>query len=131
MYNFHTYSGGGKIILALTLEMGRIKPSEELRDIVYKCTECGSCAVSCKFLNTLEPLEIIMKLREKLVDAGYGPMPKQQQYIESVKQNNNPYNEPHTKRLDWLPDDIKIDPNAKVLYYVGCTSSYRSCIFGR
>ena len=125
MYNFHTYSGGGKIILALTLEMGRIKPSEELRDIVYKCTECGSCAVSCKFLNTLEPLEIIMKLREKLVDAGYGPMPKQQQYIESVKQNNNPYNEPHTKRLDWLPDDIKIDSDAKTLYYVGCTSSYR------
>jgi Fe-S oxidoreductase len=125
MYNFHTYSGGGKIILALALEMGRINPSEELRDIVYKCTECGSCAVSCKFLNTIEPLEIIIKLREKLVDAGYGPMPKQQQYIESVKQNNNPYNEPHANRLDWLPNDIKIDPNAKVLYYVGCTSSYR------
>jgi Fe-S oxidoreductase len=125
MYNFHTYSAGGKIILALALEMGRIKPSEEFRDIVYKCTECGSCAVSCKFLNSLEPLEIIMKLREKLVEAGYGPMPKQQQYIESVKNNNNPYNEPHDKRLDWLPEDIKLDPNAKVLYYVGCTSSYR------
>ncbi len=125
MYNFHPYSGGGKIILALLLEMGRINPSDELRDVVYKCTECGACAVSCKFLNTLEPLEIIMKLREKLVDAGYGPMPKQQQYIDSVKKNNNPYNEPHEKRLDWLPEDIELDPNAKVLYYVGCTSSYR------
>jgi len=125
MYNFHTYSGGGKIILALLLEMGRINPSDELRDIVYKCTECGACDVSCKFLNTLEPLEIIMKLREKLVDAGYGPMPKQQQYIDSVKKNNNPYNEPHEKRLDWLPEDIELDPNAKVLYYVGCTSAYR------
>ena len=125
MYNFHTYSGGGKIILALALEMGRIKPSEELRDIVYKCTECGSCAVSCKFLSTIEPLEIIMKLREKLVNAGYGPMPKQQQYIESVKKLNNPYNEPHEKRMAWLPDDIELDPNAKVVYFVGCTSSYR------
>jgi Fe-S oxidoreductase len=125
MYNFHPYSGGGKIILALLLEMGRIKPSDELRDIVYKCTECGACAISCKFLNTLEPLEIIMKLREKLVDAGYGPMPKQQQYIDSVKNMNNPYNEPHEKRLDWLPEGIELDPNAKVLYYVGCTSSYR------
>lgn len=125
MYNFHPYSGGGKIILALLLEMGRINPSDELRDIVYKCTECGACAVSCKFLNTLEPLEIIMKLREKLVDAGYGPMPKQQEYIESVKKNNNPYNEPHDKRLDWLPEGVELDPNAKILYYVGCTSSYR------
>jgi Fe-S oxidoreductase len=125
MYNFHPYSGGGKIILALAFEMGRIKPSEELRDIVYKCTECGNCAVSCKFLNMLEPLEIIMKLREKLVEAGVGPMPIQQEYIEAVKKVKNPYNEPHDKRIDWLPDDIRIDPEAKILYFIGCTSSYR------
>ena len=125
MYNFHPYSGGGKVILALALEMDKIKPSEELRDIVYKCTECGGCDISCKFLNNFEPLEIIMKLREKLVELGYGPMPSQQQYINSVKKNNNPYNEPHEKRLDWLPDDISIDPNAQLLYFVGCTSSYR------
>ncbi len=124
-FNYHAYSGGGRIILALALEMGRIQPSEEVRDIVYKCTECGGCAISCKFLNTLEPLEIIVKLREKLVKAGYGPMPQQKQYINSVKRFNNPYNEPHNKRLDWLPDDIVLDPNSKVLYFVGCTSSYR------
>lgn len=125
LFNYHAYSGGGRIILALALEMGRIKPSEEVRDIVYKCTECGGCAISCKFLNTLEPLEIIYKLREKLVSLGYGPMPKQQQYIDAVKNNNNPYNEPHEKRVRWLPKDIKIDPTAKTLYFVGCTSSYR------
>lgn len=125
MYNFHPYSGGGKIILALAYEMGRIKPSEELRDIVYKCTECGNCAIACKFLNTLEPLEIIVRLREKLVEDGVGPMPKQQAYIEAAKKLNNPYNEPHENRTDWLPDDITLDPEAEVLYYVGCTSSYR------
>ncbi len=125
MFNFHAYSGGGRIIIALALEMGRLKPSQELIDIVYKCTECGGCAVACKFLNTLEPLEIIVRLREKLVSLGYGPMPQQQQYIESIKNNNNPYNEAHEKRLDWLPQDIKIDPDARVLYFVGCTSSYR------
>lgn len=125
MYNFHPYSGGGKIILALAYEMGRLKPSEELRDVVYKCTECGNCSISCKFLNNLEPLEIIMKLREKLVEDGIGPMPKQKAYTEAMKKVNNPYNEPHESRMDWLPDDIKLDPDAKVLYYVGCTSSYR------
>jgi len=125
IFNFHAYSGGGRIIIALALEMGRLKPSQELMDIVYKCTECGGCAIACKFLNTLEPLEIIIKLREKLVSLGYGPMPKQQQYIEYIKSKNNPYNEAHEKRLDWLPNDIKIDSNAKVLYFVGCTSSYR------
>ena len=125
IFNFHAYSGGGRIIIALALEMGRLKPSQELMDIVYKCTECGGCAIACKFLNTLEPLEIIIKLREKLVSLGYGPMPKQQLYIEYIKSKNNPYNEAHEKRLDWLPNDIKIDSNAKALYFVGCTSSYR------
>ncbi|MFX0034557.1 MAG: (Fe-S)-binding protein [Candidatus Hermodarchaeota archaeon] len=125
IYNFHAYSGGGRIIIALALEMGRLKPSEELTEIVYKCTECGGCAIACKFLNTLEPLEIIVKLREKLVSLGYGPMSEQQRYIQSIKNMNNPYNEAHEKRMDWLPHDIKIDPNAKVLYFVGCTSSYR------
>ncbi len=125
MFNFHAYSGGGRIIIALALEMGRIEPSQELINIVYKCTVCGGCAVACKFLNTLEPLEIIVRLREKLVSLGYGPMPKQQQYIESIRTNNNPYNEAHEKRFNWLPQDIKIDPDAKVLYFVGCTSSYR------
>ena len=124
-FNYHAYSGGGRIILALALEMGRLQPSEEIRDLVYKCTECGGCAIACKFLNTLEPLEIIIKLREKLVDSGYGPMPQHKQYIEAVKKENNPYNEPHEKRFDWLPDDIEIDPNSKVLYFIGCTSSYR------
>jgi Fe-S oxidoreductase len=125
LYNYHPYSGGGKIILALALEMGKIKPSDELREIVYKCTECGNCAVACKFLNTLEPLEIMMKLREKLVEVGCGPMPSQAAYTQSVKINNNPYGEPHEQRTDWLPEDIKIDPDANILYYIGCTSSYR------
>jgi Fe-S oxidoreductase len=125
MYNFHPYSGGGKIILALAYEMGRIKPSEELRDIVYKCTGCGNCSITCKFLNVLEPLEIIMRFREKLVEDGIAPMPKQRAYTDSVKKLNNPYDEPHEKRMSWLPKDITLDPNAKTLYFVGCTSSYR------
>jgi Fe-S oxidoreductase len=125
MYNYHPYSGGGRIILALALEMGRIELSEELRDIIYKCTECGSCAVSCKFLNTLEPLEVIMRLREKLVESGFGPMPKQKEYTDSIKHLNNPYKEPKEQRMSWLPEDIKLDPNSKLLYFVGCTSSYR------
>ena len=125
IYNYHPYSGGGKIILALAYEMGRIKPTEELRDIVYKCTVCGNCAVACKYMNTLEPLEIMMKLREKLVGEGCGPMPQQQAYTEAIKKVNNPYNEPHQKRTDWIPNDLNLDPNAKLLYYVGCTSSYR------
>lgn len=124
-YNFHAFSGGGKIILANSIERGRIPLSETVRDIVYKCTVCGGCGVACKYLNTLEPLEIIMTLREKLVMNGWGPMPCHQQYIESIHNCGNPYNESPENRADWLPDDVQADDDADLLYYTGCTASYR------
>nr|MDO8112576.1 (Fe-S)-binding protein [Candidatus Sigynarchaeota archaeon] len=124
-YNFHAYSGGGKIILANSVETGRIPMSDAVRDIVYKCTACGGCAVACKHLNSLEPLDIIQALREKLVASGVGPMPSQRQYIDAVKQAGNPYNQPAGQRASWLPSDVKTHEDADTLYFVGCTSSYR------
>jgi len=50
-WNFHSYSGGGRIIVALSVLMNRIEYSDKLLDVVYKCTECGGCSISCKFLN--------------------------------------------------------------------------------
>ncbi|HME54841.1 MAG TPA: (Fe-S)-binding protein [Candidatus Lokiarchaeia archaeon] len=124
-YNFHAYSGGGKLILANSIETGRIPLSETVRDIVYKCTACGGCSVSCKHLNTLEPLEVIQLLREKLVASGVGPMPRQQEYIDAIKRTGNPYDEPASQRMNWLPDDVKTHDDADIAYFVGCTSSYR------
>lgn len=126
MYNFHPYSGGGKIILALALELKKINPSSELLDIVYKCTECGGCAISCKYLNNLEPLEIISELRKKLVQENKGPISEQKHYIKKVKDFNNPYGELHENRQEWVSHDIEIKEDANVLYFVGCTSSYRT-----
>ena len=124
-WNFHSYSGGGRIIVALSVLMNRIEYSDKLLDVVYKCTECGGCSISCKFLNKLEPLEIIQELREKLVEDGYGPLPIHRDYIDKTENFHNPYGEPHEERFSWLPDDVKINKKAKLAYYVGCTSSYR------
>lgn len=124
-YNYHQYSGGGKNILAHSLLLERIKPSKELADVVFKCTLCGGCATSCKYLFDLEPLEVNLELRELLVNEGCAPMDKQEKYGVLVKNVHNPYGEDHNKRLDWIPDDVKITKGAKTIYYVGCTSSYR------
>ncbi|MHA1231209.1 MAG: (Fe-S)-binding protein [Candidatus Helarchaeota archaeon] len=124
-YNYHTYSGGGRIILALSIYLNRLELSEDLADIVYKCSACGGCAIACKYLNRLEPLEIIYELRKLLVKNGIGPMPKQKQYAEAAMTKHNPYNEPENERTSWLTNDIKVNENAKIAYFVGCTSSYR------
>ncbi len=131
LYNFHSFSGGGRTIIALSVLQERLKLSKdaddiaELVDIIYKCTECGGCDIACKYLNCLEPVEVIQALRERLVELGLGPLPIHQKYIDSINRLNNPYNESHGSRLAWLPDDVELTPDAKIAYFVGCTASYR------
>ncbi len=124
-YNFHSYSGGGRLITALSILTNRLKFTEDVVDVIYKCTECGGCDISCKYLNTLEPLEVIQALRERAVEVGAGPLPVQKAYIQNVHNEHNPYGEDHKQRFAWLPADVKITENAPVAYFVGCTSAYR------
>ena len=46
--HFHAYSGGGRMVALLSLTDGRSEISDELIDVVYECTLCGQCDVSCK-----------------------------------------------------------------------------------
>lgn len=124
-YNFHSYSGGGRMIVALSLLTERIGYSEELLNIVYRCTLCGACSISCKYLNDLEPAEVIEALRKKIVEDGQGPLPAHEKYIKATRTKHNPYDESQSKRLDWLPEDVKVTPNAEIAYFVGCTASFR------
>jgi len=124
-YNFHAYSGGGKNIIALSLLKGRISYTEELLKVIYRCTLCGGCDVSCKFFFDLEPLEVMSELRVHCVESGAGPMPQHRRWMESIEQNHNPYGEPHEERFSWLSDDTNPRGDSETAYFVGCTTSYR------
>ena len=77
-YHFHAYSGGGIQVMALALLDGRIEADEDLARIVSACTTCGACDMSCKFIMAAERHDVIMTLKEHLVESGYGPAPKEQ-----------------------------------------------------
>ena len=66
----------------------------------------------------------MQELRKKYVKAK-GPVTAHIKFTESLKEFHNPYNESHEKRLDWLPKNINLNEDAKIAYFVGCTSSYR------
>ena len=36
-YNFHAYSGGGRLVTALSVLDGRVEIDDELIDIIYQC----------------------------------------------------------------------------------------------
>ncbi|MHA1362396.1 MAG: (Fe-S)-binding protein [Candidatus Freyarchaeota archaeon] len=128
-YNFHAYSGGGRVIAACALLEGKIDYTDELVKIVYTCSMCGACDVSCKmnYGGILEPLEILHELRVKCVENEKIP-PRLKTLLEDVRKHENPYREPREKREEWAKGmnikNISEEP-ADVLYYVGCTSAFR------
>lgn len=123
---FESYYLGGKNLLLWALTTGKIEWSQHLTEILYHCTLCGNCTQQCQIDGIHKyALNWLLAAREKAVELGFGPMPQQKDYAQSIKQNHNPYYEPHNKRLEWLPKE-KLPKKAEIIYFVGCTSSYRT-----
>ena len=100
-------------------------PTDKLLEIIYSCTTCGSCETICFYNREIRPVKVFETLRELLVEEEIGPLPEHIVFINSIKNKHNPYNEEHSERLEWLDKKINLK-SAKLLYFVGCTSSYRT-----
>ncbi len=123
-YHFHSYSGSGKVICALSLIEGRIEYTDRLLHIVYNCTLCGACDLSCRIGTQIEVLEILHELRVKCVKDGKAPLPSHRPILESVRNYDNVWMQPRMRRGSWAHGlglkDIQRD-RAEVLFFVGCT----------
>ena len=125
-FGFISYYAVGRMEIARAIIEGEIKePSEALKELVWACTTCGACALTCKEFKAMDNVAIIEALRTKLAEMEWGPMPQHLSFSRSIADKQNPYGEPHEQRFDWLPKDAKVDPNAELAYFVGCTSAYR------
>lgn len=134
---FESYFARGRFSIARALLEGKIEPTEELAEIVYHCTLCGSCHEVCNNcvnpdmevnarINIEDHTDIWEALRADLVDAGVGPLPRHKELFELQKKEHNPYGAKHEDRLNWLPKDSKhLKPEGEYIYFVGCTSAYR------
>ncbi|MFX0132244.1 MAG: (Fe-S)-binding protein [Candidatus Hodarchaeota archaeon] len=124
---FEPYFGSGKVWIARGIIEGNIKFSDSIVKKIFSCPVCGNCGEICDMMIGDHIVEIIEALRTAAVEAGYGPLPEHKGYSGYIDKEHNPYAEPHKNRLDWLDDKEKAElkEKAEVLYFVGCTSSYR------
>jgi len=99
---------------------GKLDLADELSKRIYACTTCGYCSARCG----MDVVRVIEAFRTDLIGVGKG-MPEHKRFREHVLKEYNPYLELHQDRLNWLPKDIKLAEKAGILYFVGCTSSYR------
>lgn len=116
------------ILYAIKWDLFSGKEKEEILNLLYLCTTCNSCVLTCKETSTGIPvLKIIENGRKLLAEKTIGPLPSQRGVLKSIYTKGNPYNQAPEDRLVWLGDiEVKKLPNqeANILYYIGCTPSY-------
>ncbi|MHA1378326.1 MAG: (Fe-S)-binding protein [Candidatus Helarchaeota archaeon] len=125
-FGFESFYAAGRIELARAFLEETIKESTpRLLDILYTCTGCGACEEQCHELSgvNLNHTELYETMKAYIVSKGWGPLPKHEKFAKSIYKDHNPYNEPHKDRFNWLAEDFS--SNGEILYFVGCTSSYR------
>ena len=121
IYYLRQLSGGGGIEDKL---LGReVALSPYFVDAMYKCTGCGNCAVVCHA--NIPLVEFWETVRKWIVDEGAGPMSAHKGMAKKVGEVHNPYGEPPSKRGDWWPTDVERSPTPDIMFFAGCTGSYR------
>ena len=127
-YNFHTYSGGGRMALGLALAEGKLEDiTDEMLNIVYRCTACGACDSSCKYNSELEVLWPIYATRAYLAGMGCF-LPEHSLLLESMRKEDNVMMQPKADRGRWAEGldvkDISKGERADVVYHAGCLYCY-------
>jgi len=100
---------------------------------VYACSTCMQCHFVCPV--HIDTVELWERIRECIVDGGYGPLEKQKDLVLKTKNYDNPWGQPRSSRARWgkvakKKKRIKDEPKdiakskSEILYFVGCTASY-------
>ena len=85
---------------------------------------CGACDLSCRIGTQIEVYEIIHELRVKCFEDGVAPLPGHRPILESIRNYDNVWMQPRSRRWTWAKKLGIKDLNkekAEVLFYVGCT----------
>jgi Fe-S oxidoreductase len=125
-YNWHAFSASGKFNMAYSLLQERIEISDAFLDILYKCHMDGSCDISCKVQQDIEPLQLMQELRIKCVEEGQ-LIPEHMIVIEGLRKEDNMMQSSKADRGKWaheLNAKILTSETAEVVYHTGCRYSF-------
>ena len=124
-FNFHSYSGGGRVNIGTQALKNGMNYTDRLLHIVYNCQVCGACDTSCKYAMDMEVLEPIQEFRIKCNEDGK-TNPALDKVVAGLRKTGAMV-PVKGKRGDWAAGlDIKDATKEKVdvLFHVGCLTSY-------
>lgn len=125
-YNFHAYSGGGRLAIGIALLERELEYSDKLLEVIYNCQMCGGCDTSCKYAMDMEVLEPINEIRIECVNKGH-TIKALDQIILNLRQNGSMVLNAEVKRGDWSQGlNVKDFTRQKVevIFHAGCRTSF-------
>nr|MDO8134212.1 (Fe-S)-binding protein [Candidatus Njordarchaeum guaymaensis] len=121
---FEAYDARGRIIVMKKLLEGEINVDRKFLDWLYTCTTCANCKETCLAVpGGLDTPSMVEALRKDVVNQGL-TIEKHLSIRDATIDEHNPYGEPHSERRSFLKGE-EIPKQAKTIYFVGCTPSYR------
>lgn len=124
-YNFHAYSGGGRMGIGIALLEKELDYSEKLLEVVYNCQMCGGCDVSCKYAMDMEVFEPISEIRISCVEKGL-TVPVFEKMMVGFRRNGHLVQPDRTKGKSWFQGlQVKDYTRQKVdvIFHAGCRTS--------
>jgi Fe-S oxidoreductase len=125
-YEFHSYSGGGRMVMGTELLGKRLTYTPKLMEIIYNCHMCGGCDTSCKYSMDMEVIEPINEIRIDAVESGHSH-PALDKVVGSLKKNGTMVPGARAKRGGWAQDlglQNFIRDKVDVIYHAGCQTSF-------
>jgi Fe-S oxidoreductase len=125
-YEFHSYCGGGRMVMGTALLEKRLGYTDKLLEVVYNCQMCGACDTSCKYSMDMEVIEPINEIRISCVETGH-THPALDKVISRLRKQGTMVPGARVKRGEWAAGfNIKDCTKEKVdvIYHVGCLTSY-------
>ncbi len=129
-YNFHAYSGAGRLAMGVALLENELEYADALAEIVYNCQMCGGCDVSCKYAMDMEVFEPISELRFGCVENGKAPAVFEGM-ADGLRKSGHMVSLPGAE--NWF-DGLKVKDytkeKAEVIFHIGCRTSADRSLWG-
>jgi Fe-S oxidoreductase len=125
-YNFHAYSGGGRLGVGIALLERKIDYSDKLLEVIYNCQMCGACDTSCKYAMDMEVLDPINEIRIACVESGHS-LPVLDKMVASLRAQGPMVLQTSAGRGQWAQGlDVKDyrKESVEAIYHAGCRTRY-------
>ncbi len=120
-YNFHAYSGGGRIGMGVGMLERRFELSDTFLKVLYDCQMCGGCDVSCKYAMDMDVLDPINEMRIACVGSGR-TLPVLDRLRDNLRKTGVMVGK-RTGQGEWAAglDVAEVtEKKTKVVYHAGC-----------